>query len=71
MFLEPLSQIVAKELVGAVEMDLSVEKVRLIRDIDPVVQGNRVGEICLSGKCFQISQTEALAEQFAGHAGEV
>jgi hypothetical protein len=42
MFLEPLSQIVAKELVGAVKMDLSVEKLRSIAEGNPISQGNRV-----------------------------
>ena len=38
MFLEPHSQIVAKEVVRAMEMDMSVEKVRLIG------KANRVSE---------------------------
>jgi len=42
MFLEPLSQIVAKEAVGAVKMDLSVEKLRSIAEENSIAQGNCV-----------------------------
>jgi hypothetical protein len=34
MFLEPHSQIVAKDLVGAVEMELSDDKMQTIADVD-------------------------------------
>ncbi len=44
MFLEPLSQIVAKEVVKAVKMDLSVEKLRSIAEGKPIAQANRVSK---------------------------
>ena len=44
VFLEPLSQIVAKEVVGAVKMDLSVEKVRAIGNLDLFMERVRFGE---------------------------
>lgn len=44
MFLEPHSQIVAKELVVGVEMDLAMEKLRLIGEVNMVTQGNCISE---------------------------
>ena len=70
MFLEPHSQIVPKELVGAVEMDLSVEKVCSIWGVDPVVQGYCSSEIGLSGESCRISQLRLHSEQFAGQERE-
>lgn len=45
MFLEPHSQIVAKEVVLAVKMDLSIEKVRSIGEADSVAEGNRISKL--------------------------
>ncbi|MEO8498776.1 MAG: hypothetical protein ABI614_27245 [Planctomycetota bacterium] len=42
MFLEPVSQIVTKEVVGAVEMNLSIEKLRSIKELNPIRLRNRV-----------------------------
>jgi hypothetical protein len=55
MFLEPVSQIVAKELVGAVEIDLSVEKTRSIAEANPVAERKRVIESGQPGKSIRFS----------------
>ena len=43
-FLEPLSQIVAKDLINTVKMDLWVDKVRLVAGLYPVIEGNRISQ---------------------------
>ena len=62
MFLEPLSQIVAKELVGTVEMGFSEEKIRRIGNNDVVMSGNCFSERGPSSECFRIRQTVSDAE---------
>ena len=55
MFLEPVSQIVAKELVGAVEIDLSVEKTRSITEAKTVAERKRVDEYGQLGNSVRFS----------------
>lgn len=56
MFLEPHSQIVAKEVVKAVKMDLSVEKLGSIAEGKSIAQANCVGE--LGRACERIPASE-------------
>jgi hypothetical protein len=44
IFLEPVSQIVAKEVVGAVEVDDSMEKTRLIAEVITIAAANWVAQ---------------------------
>ena len=67
MFLEPLSQIVTKEVVGAVKTDLSVEKVQSIGKPVAVMQSNCISEYGQRGECFRISSSAGDASKFAGH----
>ena len=55
VFLEPLSQIVAKDLVSAVKMDLSADKMQAIADFDRLKQGGGVKKNGVSGDCIRVS----------------
>ena len=67
MFLEPLSQIVTNEVVGTVEMDLSVEKVRPNGKAVAVTGSNRVSETGQGREWFWVSRAAGDTTQFAGH----
>lgn len=63
MFLEPDSQIVAKEVVGAVEMDLSVEKLRSNTKLTPIKQSNRISKFVPCGEGIPISERKDTASR--------
>lgn len=45
MFLEPVSQIVGKDLVPTVKMDLSIEKVCLVGELNWITEIGSVSEL--------------------------
>ncbi len=55
MFLEPVSQIVAKEAVGAMEMDDSMEKTRLIAEVKTIAKRDRIAENGQAGDFIRLS----------------
>lgn len=55
MFLEPVSQIVANELVGAVEIGLSVEETHSIAEAKTVAERKRVIEHGRPGNSIRFS----------------
>ena len=67
VFLEPLSQIVAKDLVGAVKMDLPADKMQAIADFDRLKQGDGVKKNGVSGDSFRVSLNTGNAMQLAGY----
>lgn len=56
IFLEPVSQIVAKELVGAVEVDDSMEKTRLIAEVITIAEAKRVAQHGQFGNSVPLSE---------------
>ena len=55
VFLEPVSQIVAKEVVRTVEMDISVAKTRLIAEVNTIRAASWVAENCEFGRFVPVS----------------
>lgn len=55
MFLEPVSQIVSKEVVRTVEMNVSVAKTRLIAEVNTITAGTWVAKNCEFGRFVPVS----------------
>ena len=62
VFLEPVSQIVAKEVVGAVEMDDSMEKRRSIAEVITIAEAKWVAQTGQFGDSVPMSELRDYAD---------